>query len=161
MKVKATVETEAKRQFAFGANIDNPDYSNDPIEQPVVEEQFANLVTSKLDAGLDMHAPALDLDVPARLVPSSTPGHSHLYIDVPMPWDDYVRLLTVLADVGILEPNYVSVSIARGASYLRKEGVYKPGSDAWQRLFQTSCGPVQGMVNPPSRVRSVNDQLGW
>jgi hypothetical protein len=41
----------------------------------------AQVVSSEI-YDTDRHAPVLDIDVPAYLVPSSTPGHSHLYIYV-------------------------------------------------------------------------------
>lgn len=73
----------------------------------------------------DVHTPVLDIDVPASLVPSSTPGKHHLYIDVPMSWDDYCKLLDVMAEVGILEPGYVSASKARGFTAVRLPWVRK------------------------------------
>lgn len=85
----------------------------------------ANCVGSKLADGSNLHAPTLDIDLPCRLVPSSTPGHFHLYIDKAMTWAQYVRLLNVMADVGILEPNYVAASIRDGATILRRPGVKK------------------------------------
>lgn len=66
-----------------------------------------------------MHMPVLDVDHQCYLLPSPhTPGHFHLYIDVPMPWSDYEKLLTVMGEVGILEPGYVSASIARKATFV-------------------------------------------
>lgn len=66
-----------------------------------------------------MHKVVIDLDHDARLVPSSTPGHHHLFIDKPMRWDQLVRLLCVLAEVGLVEPGYVSASIERGHTSVR------------------------------------------
>lgn len=82
----------------------------------------AQVVSSE---SLDGHRPLLDLDFPAALVPSSTPGHHHLYIDKPMSWDDYVKLLDVLAEVGLLEPGFVSASKQRRATFLRLPWVCK------------------------------------
>lgn len=73
----------------------------------------------------EVHSPVLDIDVPAALVPSSTPGHSHLYLAVPLTWDDYQKLLDVLADVGILEPGYVAASKARGYTAVRLPWIHK------------------------------------
>lgn len=66
-----------------------------------------------------LHAPVIDLDLPAMLVPSATPGHHHLYLDVGMPWDDLVKLLNVMAEVGLVQPGYVAAAIARGATDVR------------------------------------------
>lgn len=89
----------------------------------------ANLVSSKVktegDEANDLHRPVLDIDVPAYLVPSSRPGHSHLYIDVEIPEDKYFNLLDALADCGILEKGYAGVSRARDASAVRLPWVQK------------------------------------
>jgi len=85
----------------------------------------ANCVGSKLADGSGMHAPALDIDWPCQLIESSTPGHFHLYIDKRLTWAQYVKVLNVLAEVGILEQNYVAASIRDGATILRRPGVRK------------------------------------
>lgn len=91
------------------------------------DEPEANLVGSLLDTWWpEMHAPTLDIDLPCRLVQSSTPGHFHLYIDKAMKWPDYERLLTVLAEVGIIEPGYADASIRRRQTFVRKPGIVKP-----------------------------------
>lgn len=71
------------------------------------------------------HAVLLDLDVPAYLVPSSTPGHSHLYIDVSISEPAYFRLLDALAQCGIIEEGYAKASKAKGATYLRLPWIKK------------------------------------
>lgn len=101
------------------------DYDAGPEAYEFVSESEANLVTSATGNG-DWHLPVIDLDVPHRLEPSSTPGHSHLYIDVPVKWDDYVALLNELANAGIVEFGYVEASKAKGATMVRKPGVTKP-----------------------------------
>ena len=73
-----------------------------------------------------LHTVMLDLDVPARLIPSSTGGHYHLYIDVPMPWGKYKRLLKTLAHVGIIEPGYYKAACSRKATFLRLPWIKKP-----------------------------------
>ena len=83
----------------------------------LVEASDANLVSSLTRGGL--HAPALDIDYPARLVPSKTEGHFHLYLDREMPWPDYWRLLKVMYRTGLLEDGFVAMSLRRGMSYLR------------------------------------------
>lgn len=69
--------------------------------------------------GIPTHKPVLDIDMPVMLVPSSTRGHNHLYIDAPMSWDHYAKLLKVLGEVGILEPGYVRASLYRESTWLR------------------------------------------
>lgn len=83
------------------------------------EDRFsADLVTSELTDG--RHAPAIDLDVPAYLVPSRTEGNHHLYIEVPCSWRQYRRLLKALRDCGIIEPGYYRASVKAGRTHLRK-----------------------------------------
>jgi hypothetical protein len=77
------------------------------------------------------HAVLLDLDVPAYLVRSSTPGHSHLYVTVSAAWDDYVAFLKAAVKIGMLEQGYVNACIERGMTSLRlpwvKKGEERPG----------------------------------
>lgn len=82
----------------------------------------ANLVSSRLDPEGKLHMPVLDLDFPASLVPSSTPGHFHLYIDKEMDWKTYERLLKALSDAGVIERGYYKASKARKATYVRIPG---------------------------------------
>lgn len=87
----------------------------------------AQLVTSQMRHRKGWHAPVLDIDVPHELVPSTTPGHAHLYIDVPMSWWRYKRLLKALAKAGVVEKGFVDASIRRGHTdvrvpWLKKEG---------------------------------------
>lgn len=115
------------REFAWGDL--RPGYTNEdgsPKEDPHwATEDAANLVGSRVAGIPDLHMPVLDIDVPAKLVPSSTNGHHHLYVDVVCEWDAYVRLLEAMRDCRILEAGYVAASIARGATYVRKPGVRK------------------------------------
>lgn len=71
------------------------------------------------------HALLIDLDVPAYLVPSSTPGNSHLYVDVRIPTGKYMELLNALANAGVIEHGYQKASQIRGASSLRLPWVKK------------------------------------
>lgn len=86
---------------------------DEPRHETLVWES-ADVVTSIARHARQVHRPTLDLDMPVKVYPSETPGHHHLVIDHPMPWDDYRRLLEVMADVGLLERGYVNASIGRG-----------------------------------------------
>lgn len=83
----------------------------------------ANLVSSRLSDG--RHAPAFDIDFPCELIPSSTPGHFHLYIDKPMSWEEYRILLHALAAVGIIEDGYYHASVREQQTFLRPPGHLK------------------------------------
>ncbi len=90
-----------------------------------VDAADANLISSHTGwKGGNQHLPCLDIDLPCQLLESS-PGKFHLYIDQPMSWAKYRMLLTVLADVGIIEEGYAGACIAKGATFLRKPGTFK------------------------------------
>ena len=82
-------------------------------------ENEANLISS-LTVN-NTHAPVIDLDLPVRLLPSRTPGHYHLYIDVEMDSSDYFELLMVMSKVGLVEEGYYEASRRKGASYVRTQ----------------------------------------
>jgi hypothetical protein len=65
------------------------------------EVALANLVSSKVKRS-HSHRPIIDIDFPAALVPSSTPGHSHLYLDKKMSEKDFAALVEVMHRVGII-----------------------------------------------------------
>lgn len=65
------------------------------------------------------HAPALDIDFQARLVPSRTRGHFHLYLDKQMSWRRYRILLWVLQWTGIIEKGYYKAAVRRKKTILR------------------------------------------
>lgn len=110
----------------------------------------ANVITSlvKGDNGksgmIRKHKVLLDLDVPAYLLPSSTEGNSHLYIDVECSQHDYFDLLDALARCGVIEDGYCRASGERGATALRLPWVKKhkvditplpkPADDPWMGL---------------------------
>lgn len=102
-----------------------------------------------LDVGL--HAPALDLDFPATLRKSKTPGHYHLYLHKELTWKKYVKLLRCLAAVGIIEKGYLKASEARGATFLR--------------INEFSLMEVRAGEEEEASERTVDDRLpdpsGW
>jgi len=70
--------------------------------------------------------PVIDIDLPARLVPSSTEGHYHLYIERPMPFEAYLAMLDAMVAAGVVEAAYVQHVRERGMSLCRPEWVKKP-----------------------------------
>jgi hypothetical protein len=94
----------------------------DPYEEREKERRVclaseANLISSLTASGL--HAPVLDIDFEAQLVPSRTPGHYHLYLDKPIPWRRYKKLLRALMKAGIIEKGYYGASVARRMTFVR------------------------------------------
>jgi hypothetical protein len=108
----------------------------------------ANLVSSIVKGKAETHRPVLDIDVPAYLVPSTRPGHSHLYIDVEIPEDKYFNLLDALADCGILESGYAGVSRARGNSAVRVPWVEKDLVAEEIKKFPRISRPVEPPKSP-------------
>ena len=114
-------------RFTVLANLDKKDYDEEGKERyTIVPEHEANLITSKVKSLYgNRHAPVLDIDVPHKLVPSSTEGHAHLYIDVECDWSDYVAFLRAAVKIGLIEYGYAEASITKGFSAVRKPGVTK------------------------------------
>ena len=73
-----------------------------------------------------MHRPVLDIDYPVRLVESTTKGHFHLYIDVPMTWQKQCDLMLAMEHAGILQYGYRKWSEQRGQSFVRPPWIRKP-----------------------------------
>lgn len=89
-----------------------------PLEQ-------ANLLTSRhrfgrsRNEGKGIHRVVLDIDHDAALIPSTTPGHHHLLIDIAIEWPQYMKLLTALAEAGVIQGGYANASIAKGFTAIR------------------------------------------
>lgn len=81
----------------------------------------ANVVTSESSRTqwTNKHRPVLDLDFPAALIPSTTKGHFHLFLDKELEWDKYEALLKAMAAAGLLEQGYVDASIRRKRTTVR------------------------------------------
>lgn len=106
--------------------LDNEDSEGDTVlEFHPADEDHANLVSSRLENS--NHSPVLDIDFPARLEPSSTPGHFHLYLDgLEMQWSTYEALLVALGDAGVIGEGYLRHSLAREQTMVRRPHIKKP-----------------------------------
>lgn len=107
----------------YWANSSSDPQQDGRFEVPTVE--YANVVSSHVDGSNGLHRPVLDLDIPAELVASSTPGHSHLYIDHLLTWENYQKLLDALVEAGIIEHGFVATSKKRGSTMVRLPWVHK------------------------------------
>jgi hypothetical protein len=116
------VPLTTKRTYHRLTSLSDSGFSQ-PTEE--VDKSIATLVSSKIDGKPGLHAPAIDLDIPAALVPSSTPGHSHLYIDAEIPLDDYLDLLRVMVRCGLVEPGFYQAARKRKQTMLRRPGIKK------------------------------------
>jgi hypothetical protein len=101
---------------------DETNYDADRVLPTAMWLHGADLISSEVrtEFGADIyHKVLIDLDVPAMLVPSSTEGHSHLYIDVQAPWPKIEALLQALVDIGAVEQGYMNASVERKGTRLR------------------------------------------
>jgi hypothetical protein len=122
---KQVDHTTFGRKLMLNEDLDNEEaYGKSEVRRWVVGVDDANLITSLTEDG--RHAPVLDLDFGASLVPSTTEGHWHLYLDKTMTWRQYRRLLKALGRAGVLERGFVKFSLRRKFSAVRKPGQLKP-----------------------------------
>ena len=98
-------------------------YGTSEIEIVTSPEQGSIMTSAIVNSKL--HAPVLDIDIPAALIASSTAGHSHLIIEKALTWRQYKRLLRELARAGIVERGYYTMSRRRGYSSVRLPWVRK------------------------------------
>ncbi|AWY04876.1 hypothetical protein PBI_FLOOF_39 [Microbacterium phage Floof] len=115
-------------------NIDtNEDYSEpwqrdivtDPADATVITSVIADQDPTLRGTPDELHKIILDIDLPAQLIPSTTPGHFHLYIDKELPWHRLEPLLHALSDAGLVEEGYVGASVARQHTAARLPWVKK------------------------------------
>jgi hypothetical protein len=89
----------------------------------------ANLVSSISEDGRQL--PILDLDFAHVVRSSSTTGHNHLYIDVPMSRFRWTVLMLALYYAGVVELGFVVWSLRRGGNFVRLPGTAKkPGTES-------------------------------
>lgn len=102
-------------------------HTTTPYEMPL---EKANLISSEIAP--DRHMPVIDLDFPARIIPSSTQGHGHLYIDTEITWPQYVALLTGFHRAGLIQTAWLTNALADQRTYVRLPHVSKrsAGGDA-------------------------------
>lgn len=92
-------------------------------------QEGSNVVSSHV-YGQRTHAPIIDLDYPHAYVPSTTPGHGHLYLNRPIArWRLWV-LLWGLYIGKVIEPGNFWWSLRRGGTFVRRIGVTKSKSEA-------------------------------
>lgn len=100
-------------------------YSGAYAKIPDVEADIDKAVLMSSKAKNGKHRPIIDLDLAAHVIPSSTKGHGHLYINKELTWKEYQKLLNVLADLDIIEKGYRGASLARGYTAVRLPWVKK------------------------------------
>lgn len=121
-----TEEEEADGRVVLDAPLEEANVMTSLIDLAAVTD--LPMVGAQHTVGRDdvvLHRPVIDIDHRVAVVESSTAGHSHLFVDLMMPWDDVVKLLDVMAEIGLVEPGYVSASKARGYTAVRLPWVSK------------------------------------
>ncbi len=112
-------------RFTAFVDLEDTDYKDADADDVVFVSHEPNIVTSKVNGRPGQHAPVLDIDFPVTVVESSTPGHSHVYIDKPMDWHVYRDLLLALVAAGLVEEGYAEAAIHRGFTDVRLPWVTK------------------------------------
>lgn len=112
----------------------------------------AAVVTSLVEDKVNRHRPVIDIDLPIQVIPSSTRGHFHLYIDKEMSWDTYLHLLHALVYAGIVEEGYLHAAERRGFTAVRLPWItkeagtpmrYRTANEAARKLSQAY--PLAGL----------------
>lgn len=143
-----------KRLYWFKKHLYSSESPKDDGLAPVpTTEENANLIGSLTDKG--MHMPLLDIDYDAALLPSSTPGHFHLYLNKAIKWDVYKKFLEAAAEAGIIQKGYADWSLARSQSFLRKPGVKKETGPALTAEKENSLTEKVSTESPSSSATSV------
>lgn len=92
----------------------------------------ADIVTSEVvplfgfPNAVPKHMVMFDVDIPMVVIPSTTPGHNHVYFpNTHVSKNDLFNVLDALAGAGIVERGYAEASKARGFTALRLPWVRK------------------------------------
>lgn len=138
--------------------VDRPsELTNDQGQATCVTSRIRGMLVDGQELFLsgELHRPVLDIDIPIKVVPSSTPGHFHLFIDHFMEWKDYEKLLWALAAAGIIEEGYVHASVRRGHTSVRLPHVRKPDAPVTEQ-----APSLEELLNDTHTVlREVRDKL--
>lgn len=96
----------------------------------VCDKDEANLIGSTIDMNGDVHYPVIDFDIPVRLVPSSTPGHNHLYIDHPVTLQQMVNMLAAMAEAGVVQKGFANGTRRNKVATVRPPWIQKTKENA-------------------------------
>lgn len=128
----------------------------------------ANLIGSlqDMDPNEDegaMHLPIFDFDYPIAVVPSSTPGHYHLYLSKPLEWGTYKLLLQAFAQHNLLQHAWVNRAITDRTAALRLPGHTKPppippqypsaGASRW--MSRAAYREIGQQINPVIEAANI------
>lgn len=90
----------------------------------IIRPSSASLENASSKAG-PIPFPPLELTAPAKLLPSSTPGHYHLYVAKELDWKAYRVLLDKAMFADVISGKYYSMSLKAKMTMLLKPGLTK------------------------------------
>jgi hypothetical protein len=102
-----------------------PPGKNYGVHQKLTEDPEGILVSSEVTPNI--HLPVIDMDYSIEAKESITPGHHHLYINKPVTWKNYKRLLKALLKADLIEQYWyesalkAKKSLVFHPSYLQKK----------------------------------------
>lgn len=111
---------KAPDEYAIG---DDSNSDIGEIYPPTNSIEQANIVTS--DIGWGFHYPVLDIDYETFLVPSSTSGHYHLYLNQSVSWRKYKRVLRAMKNAGLIQNGFYRAAVKRGYTSARLPWIKK------------------------------------
>jgi hypothetical protein len=82
-------------------------------------------VISSFDPASGLHRVMMDVDVRSWSVPSTTPGHVHLYFEPTVTWRQYRRILRAMSQAGLVERAYYQAACGARAGMLRLPWIKK------------------------------------
>ena len=91
-----------------------------------VPRKKASLTGSLVEDG--SHFPLLYLNCQARLIPSATEGHFNLYLDHPMSWKRYKRLMRSMVKAGLLDREFYRKARKHYQAFVETPSSYTPDS---------------------------------
>jgi len=154
-------EAKMKRRRLYKAerlDIDSEDRYDNHLKE-VDNELEADLVGSKTfgKGSKNYHLPVIDFDFPCYIVESVDPDHGHLYIDHPLPWEDYKKLLETLLEIGLVQHGWYQNAIDDEQTFVRTEERCKHDRvHGKESTCYPGCLDEKGEVDPKS-VKELDD----
>jgi hypothetical protein len=121
------------------------------VTQKAESSDDAELLISRVPGQKGMHYPILDLDSPHLYIPSTQSGHGHLVFTKPISDTLYWKLLTVMAECGIIEEGYASASKNKNFAAIRLPWVVKSKEEIEKsKAKENSVAPAPPSTPPPT-----------
>lgn len=128
-------DSASEEDMVLGRDRETADLNEAHVASSLLREHFERPVSEPetkddlffTEIAPNRHTVVLDIDHQAHLVESSTPGHYHLYVEVPGGIEEqaYFAFLRAAAKIGLIQEGYAETSIKRGHSDVRLPWVSK------------------------------------